>query len=146
MELEEDSSPAPRVESTSTERRPVSRSHARRAYDKAMQSLKGKSRNIGRRLPPRPRGAIAVNKEARPEWTVRQMGGKCPPFNSNSNWVHDPSNRRIYVYGGLSPGDHSKTPTSEFYVCDVMTMEWKNNTVRIQCCSCTLLIVRFFFY
>jgi hypothetical protein len=34
------------------------------------------------------------------------------------------------MYGGLSQGDESEIPTSELYVCDTTTMEWKDITVR----------------
>jgi hypothetical protein len=135
MELKEDSiyaSPAPRVGSNSAEQRRLPRTHTRQAYHKAMEALKTKGKNLGRGLPPRPRQAV-TGSMAKPEWIVRHMGGKCPPFNSNSNWLHDPSNRRIYTYGGLSPGDHSQIPTSEFYICDTTTMEWKDMTVSILC-------------
>lgn len=66
------------------------------------------------------------------------MGGTCPPFNENPSWIHDLVNQRIYMYGGLSQGDESEIPTSELYVCDTTTMEWKDITVRghIQCRSC----------
>jgi len=134
MDAEEDSiyvSPAPRVESNSAKRRPVARMHASRA-SKALKSLKLKRKNPGLRppIPPRPRRAIASDMEVRvPNWTVKHMGGKCPPFNDNAGWIHDPRNRRMYAYGGLAPGDESQIPTSDFYVCDTTTMGWRNITV-----------------
>ena len=139
MDCQEDSiyaSPEPQaqVASTSAQKHPVARIHASRT-SKARKSMKSKNK----RIPPRPRHAIARNAEVRvSDWTVRKMGGKCPPFNDNPNWMHDPANQRIYLYGGLSPGDESEIPTSELYVCDTTTMEWKDITVRgdFECCSC----------
>ena len=133
MDAEEDTihvSRAPRVVLDSVKRRPVARMHA--SPSKALKSLKLKRKNLGQRrlLPPRPRRAIASNMDVRvPDWTVKYMGGKYPPFNDNAGWIHDPSNRRMYVYGGLAPGDESEIPTSDFYVCDTTTMGWKNITV-----------------
>lgn len=150
MDCEEDSiytSPGPQVAVVSTplKRRPVARMHASRV-SKARKSLKVKNMHtVSRRRPPRLRQEIASNTEVRTNWNVRQMGGKCPPFNDKAGWMHDPTNRRIYAYGGLAPGDESEIPTSDFYVCDTTAMQWKNITVcgHIQCRSsqCSILIV-----
>ncbi|KIM41278.1 hypothetical protein M413DRAFT_445315 [Hebeloma cylindrosporum] len=110
--------------------RPIPRTHGSRV-SKAQKSLtfKGKNANPTRSLPRRPRRATVTNAESKvPDWTVQRMRGKCPPFNGNSGWIHDHSNRRIYTYGGLPPGSRAEIPTSDFYVCDTTTMEWKNIT------------------
>ena len=144
MDCEEDSiyaspEPQPQVASTSAQKPPVARIHASRT-SKAQKSLKFKNkRMVSRPLLPRPRQGISSNAEVRvSDWTVRKMGGTCPPFNENPSWIHDLVNQRIYMYGGLSQGDESEIPTSELYVCDTTTMEWKDITVRghIQCRSC----------
>jgi len=136
MDCEEDSiyaSPEPQaqVASTSAQKHPVARIHASRT-SKAHNSLKFKNkRAVSRPLPPRPRRGIANNAEVKvSDWTVRKMGGTCPPFNDNAKWMHDLANQRIYMYGGLAQGDESEIPTSELYVCDSTTMEWKDITVR----------------
>jgi len=147
MDVDEDSiyvsrHPQVRVASDSpAKRRPVARMHASRV-SRARKSLKFRNKNTSTvsrpRLPPRPRRAIASNMAVGvPDWTVISMGGKCPPFNDKAAWMHDPTNRRIYAYGGLAPGDYSEIPTSDFYVCDTTTMQWKNITVHghIQYCS-----------
>lgn len=123
-------SPEPQVASTPAKRRPVARMHTS-CVSKARKSLKVKNKHtVSRpRLPARPRLAIVSNTEVRADWTVRHMGGKFPPFNDKASWLDDPTNRRIYAYGGLAPGDESEIPTSDFYVCDTTTMEWKNITV-----------------
>lgn len=137
MDYEEDSiytSSQPQVASTPAKRRPVARMHASRV-SKARKSLKIKNkRTVSRpRLLERHRPDAATvrvsNTEVRAGWSVRRMDGKCPPFNDKAGWMEDPTNRRIYAYGGLAPGDESEIPTSDFYVCDTTTMKWKNITV-----------------
>jgi len=138
--------PQVRVAPDSTKRRPVARMHASRV-SKARKSLKFRKKNTNTvsRLPPRPRRAIASNTAVGvPDWTVVSMGGKCPPFNDKAGWMHDPVNRRIYAYGGLAPGDDSDIPTSDFYVCDTTTMQWKNISVHghiQQCFSFTFMLI-----
>lgn len=130
MDCEEDiyTSPEPQAASTSTKQHPAAHMHTRR-ISKAPKSLKFKSKHTPRLLE-RPRRTTVSNTEVNGIWSVTPMGGKCPPFNANAGWMHDLTNQQIYMYGGLSPGDKSEIPTSELYVCDTPTMEWKNITVR----------------
>ena len=122
----------PQVASTSAEERPIARMHTSRV-SKARKSLKYKNKRTASR--PRPPSRRQNNTEGRvPDWTVGSMVGNCPPFNANSGWMPDPANKRVYTYGGLGPGDESEIPTSDFYVCDTTTMEWKDITV----CGSTL--------
>ncbi|KDR76953.1 hypothetical protein GALMADRAFT_66355 [Galerina marginata CBS 339.88] len=56
------------------------------------------------------------------------MAGDCPPYNDFAGWVHDPHNQRVYMFGGLRPGDESETPASDFYCYNTTTMKWENLT------------------
>ena len=126
------STPEPQVVSTSAKKHTVARIYTSQV-SKAPRSLKFKNKHTvsSSQLPPRPRRAIAGNAEVRlQDWTVKKMGGKYPPLNNNFNCMHDPANHRICMYGGSAPGQESNIPTSEFYICDTTTMEWKDSTVR----------------
>ena len=118
----------PQVASTSVGGRPTTRKHTTRV-SKARKSLGYRNKGTASRPRP-PSRRQSLTEVTVPDWTFGPMAGNCPPFNANSGWMPDPANQRVYTYGGLTPGDRSQIPTSDFYVCDTTTMEWKNITVR----------------
>jgi len=55
-----------------------------------------------------------------------EMKGNLPPFN---DWMgHLSEGNHLYMFGGCRPNDTK--PTSDFYLCDIRSMEWTNLTVR----------------
>ncbi|KAF8952006.1 hypothetical protein BDZ97DRAFT_1768983 [Flammula alnicola] len=103
--------------SATPKRHPVARMHASRV---------SKAQNTGQR-----NNAVARMRRAGsalPIATMTHIAGKCPPFNDLPCWVDDPFNRKLYMVGGIRPGDDSQTPTSDFYCCDTATMTWTDMT------------------
>ena len=64
-----------------------------------------------------------------PPGTVKRNIGDCPPFNDHSAWIEDGFNNKAYMFGGTRPRDQHCIPTSDFYRCDMKSMNWENITV-----------------
>ncbi|KAJ7178187.1 hypothetical protein C8R46DRAFT_988336 [Mycena filopes] len=72
-----------------------------------------------------------ASKIAHTKFTLR---GDKPSFNDWSAFAVDHQNEKVFVYGGVRPGDESNTPTSDFHCLDLKTMDWSNytNTVKFR--------------
>jgi hypothetical protein len=58
------------------------------------------------------------------------MTGDLPWFNDWANIVVDQDGHKIYLYGGCRP--NSDAQNSDFYCCDLETMQWTNLTVGLK--------------
>lgn len=66
------------------------------------------------------------------DWEVKPIGGTCPPLNSKSTIVDDPTNHRVFFVGGIRPGEESEKlakPTSDLWCYDTKAMTWIDLTV-----------------
>lgn len=67
------------------------------------------------------------------------LKGDLAPLNDFSAWVQDCDNGRVYFYGGVRCSIRDGECTSELFLLDLASMEWKNLTV---CCRSIVLNVK----
>ncbi|KAJ6588127.1 hypothetical protein B0H19DRAFT_977992 [Mycena capillaripes] len=60
--------------------------------------------------------------------TKFHLKGDKPIFNDWESFTVDHQREKLYMYGGVRPGDESYTPTSDFHCLDLKTMLWWNLT------------------
>ncbi|KAJ7742576.1 hypothetical protein B0H16DRAFT_1563032 [Mycena metata] len=60
--------------------------------------------------------------------TKHPLQGERPFFNDWCSFVVNQQSQKIYIYGGVRPGDDSNHPTSDLYTLDLRTMKWWNMT------------------
>lgn len=74
------------------------------------------------------RKSKATDEPSTRTFDTNEMTGDLPPFNDWATWVVDHESRKVYTYGGCRPGGDI-IPTSDFYCCDMQTLQWQNHTV-----------------
>jgi hypothetical protein len=57
------------------------------------------------------------------------LKGDKPIFNDWEVFAVDDQREKLYMYGGVRPGDESYTPTCDLHCLDLKTMQWWNLTV-----------------
>ncbi|TFK32387.1 hypothetical protein BDQ12DRAFT_502421 [Crucibulum laeve] len=90
------------------------------------------TRSKRKRLLNSPLGAMSRTLITQPSdsngyWEVKTMKGSHPPFNDWFRHYTDLEGQKSYLYGGVEV-DVETSPSCDFHVCDLKTMNWTNIT------------------
>ncbi|KAF7366915.1 hypothetical protein MSAN_00950200 [Mycena sanguinolenta] len=61
-----------------------------------------------------------------------ELKGDTPVFNDWNSTAVDHQQEKIYIYGGVRPGDEDNLPTNDFYCLDLKTSQWCNLTTSLK--------------
>ncbi|KAJ6453580.1 hypothetical protein C8R45DRAFT_847062 [Mycena sanguinolenta] len=60
-----------------------------------------------------------------------RLKGDTPAFNDWNSTAVDHQREKIYIYGGVRPGDENNLPTNDLYCLDLKTTQWWNLTTSL---------------
>ncbi|KAK7042619.1 hypothetical protein R3P38DRAFT_2891455, partial [Favolaschia claudopus] len=70
--------------------------------------------------------------DASAKFPFLKLRGDLPCFNDWATFAVDRQQDKVYMYGGVRPGDENNLPTNDFYSLNLKTRQWINHTMSLK--------------